>query len=94
MAADLADFAGRQSIFVAPGAPADQQRMMALKASEQALAAASPAALGGAAAAHEALRVEAAHGSAPRFCTACGAAAAPAARFCAQCGNALQGVEA
>jgi hypothetical protein len=94
MAADLADFAGRQSIFVAPGAPVDQQRMMALKASEQALGAASPAALGGAAAAHEALRVEAAHGPAPRFCTACGAAAPPAARFCAQCGSALQGVEA
>lgn len=93
LAADLADFAGRQSIFVAPGAAADQQRLVSLQASERALAAgakAAPAsALGSAAAEHEALRVEAAHAKAARFCTACGAAASPGARFCSQCGQAL-----
>jgi len=98
LAADLAEFAASQSIFVAPGAQADQQRLVSLQASERALAAGAraggataPPAIGSAAAEHEALRVDAAHGSgAPRYCTACGASALATARFCAQCGTALQ----
>lgn len=101
LANDLAAFAASQSVFVAPGSAADQQRLVSLQASERALAAGTRADAAGAApvladatAAHEALRVAAAHGdhaAAPRFCTACGASAQADARFCARCGTALGG---
>lgn len=105
LAHDLAAFAGSQSIFVAPGAPEDRQRLMSLQMSERALAGAqanptgpvdptAAHAITSAATAHEALRVDAAHGLSARFCTACGAAAAADARFCAQCGIALSTVPA
>lgn len=103
LADDLTTFAAGQSIFVAPGSATDQQRLVSLQASERALAAGARAgaagptpALADATAAHEALRVAAAHGdhsAALRFCTACGASAQADARFCARCGTALGSAE-
>jgi len=92
LAAELAEFAGRQSVFIAPQAHEDGRRLGALQASEALLGAAgpAPAALASTAEAHEALRVAAAHGVAPqRFCTVCGTPAAAGAKFCGECGHAL-----
>jgi hypothetical protein len=93
LASGLEAFAARQSVFVAPRAGEDQHRLDALQATEAALGgdAARRQALDAAGAAHDALRVEQAHetGGAARFCSACGAKAAPGARFCGACGAAL-----
>ena len=101
-AARLADaleaFAGRQSVFVAPRAPEDRDRLAALQATEALLGGAAPARVDALADARapDAPRVAGAPASAPssapapaRFCTACGAKAAPEARFCSACGTVL-----
>jgi len=92
LAADLAAFAGQQSVFIAPQADEDRRRLGTLQATEALLGGAAPVPperLTGAGTAHEALRVESAHGGTARFCTACGAPAAADARFCAKCGTAI-----
>jgi len=89
LAAELSRFAGQQSVFIAPQAGEDLRRLSVLQATEGRAAA---AALPDARAAHEALRVAAAHvptGTGPRFCAACGSQATAAARFCSECGQAL-----
>ena len=95
LASDLEDFAARQSVFIAPRAPEDRQRIDVLQATEALMNDNAPArqqaALEGANAAQAALRVASA-GPAPavaRFCTACGAKATAEARFCSACGAAL-----
>ncbi len=94
LAAALQDFAGRQSVFIAPRAAEDRHRIDALQATEALLggAAAAPArqpALSGAGAAHDALRVAGAHAGQLRFCCACGTKAIVGAKFCSACGEAL-----
>jgi hypothetical protein len=87
LADDLEAFASRQSVFVAPRAAEDGQRIAALRATESMLGGEGPARPEALAHAGDAPRVTGA--PAGRFCTACGAKAAPDARFCSACGTAL-----
>lgn len=94
LGAELSAFSGQQSVFIAPQASEDRRRLGALQASEALLSAGAaespaPALPTTAGAAHEALRVAAAHGGAPRFCTTCGAPIGMNAKFCAECGTAV-----
>jgi hypothetical protein len=98
LAAELSEFAAQQSVFIAPQAQEDQRRLAALQATEaQLLGRPADAAAIGAAQAHDALRIAAAHGggaaaaqpAAARFCAACGARAIATARYCADCGQSL-----
>jgi hypothetical protein len=98
LADDLESFASRQSVFIAPRAAEDGQRIAALRATEALLGGEPPARVDALAhAGADAPRVThaPAHGSAPtpapagRFCTACGTRAAADARFCSACGTAL-----
>jgi len=90
LASDLEAFAGRQSVFVAPRAGEDGQRLDALRATESLLGGATAPAAPAAAlsAAPEAPRVTTA-ADRPRFCTACGTRADAGAKFCSNCGAAL-----
>jgi hypothetical protein len=91
LAADLAAFASRQSVFVAPRASEDQRRIDALQATEAMLGASSkpaPDALEATAAGKLGVADPA---GAARFCAACGAKAATGARFCSACGTGLGG---
>jgi len=94
-AARLADaleaFAARQSVFVAPQAAGDGQRIAALRATESLLGGGSPARPDALAHAGDAPRVMGPPAPAPatRFCTACGTRATADARFCSTCGTAL-----
>ncbi|HET9644847.1 MAG TPA: zinc ribbon domain-containing protein, partial [Burkholderiaceae bacterium] len=88
LAAELVEFAGQQSVFIAPQAAEDRRRLGALQAAEALLADAPPA-LPGTSEVHETLRVAAAHAGKQRHCTACGTPAAPTAKFCGECGQAL-----
>ena len=101
LADDLESFASRQSVFIAPRAAEDGQRIAALRATEALLGGEPPARVDALAhAGADAPRVThaPAHGSAPtpagRFCTACGTRAAPDARFCSACGTALPSPDA
>jgi len=94
LAGELEAFASRQSVFIAPRAGEDRHRIAALQATESLLGGAPGAraqALEDAGAAHENLRVAAAHGGAAvaRFCTACGTRADAQAKFCSACGASL-----
>jgi len=96
LASGLQAFAGRQSVFVAPRAGEDKHRLDALQATE-AMLGAGPAgpgdALGNAGAAHDALRVAAAHadaGASASAVTTTGTGTGPettAARYCIACGK-------
>ena len=87
LANGLEAFAARQSVFVAPRASEDAQRIAALQATEQLLGGAVPARVDALAGAGDAPRVTGA--PAGRFCTACGTKASPEAKFCSACGTAL-----
>jgi len=91
LADDLEAFAGRQSVFVAPRAAEDRQRIAALQATEAMLGGAPPVRAQALAGAPDAPRVTSAPVSAerPRFCTACGTRADQLAKFCGNCGAAL-----
>jgi hypothetical protein len=89
LADELGAFAARQSVFVAPGASEDRQRIEALRATEALLGTQESARMDTLAGPHDAPRVAAAPGPAPRFCSACGTRAGPDARFCSACGTAL-----
>ncbi len=97
LADDLEAFAGRQSVFVAPRASEDRDRLGALQATEALLGGASPARVDALAdtRAPDAPRVTSAPARTPatapaaRFCTHCGAKASPDARFCSACGTAM-----
>lgn len=97
LADELEAFAARQSVFVAPRAPEDRDRLGALQATEALLGGAAPARPDALADAHagtrvpDAPRVTSAGTAAPasRFCAHCGAKASPDAKFCSACGTAL-----
>ena len=91
LADELEDFAGRQSVFVAPRAAEDQRRIGALQATEALLGGQAPVRVDALAGAPDAPRIPGADApaTAPRFCTACGAKAVAGARFCSACGTAL-----
>ena len=91
LADDLEDFAGRQSVFVAPRAAEDQRRIGALQATEALLGGQAPGRMEALAGAPDTPRIPGADAaaSAPRFCTACGTKAAAGGRFCSACGTAL-----
>ena len=93
LADDLEAFASRQSVFVAPRASEDRDRLGALQATEALLDGAAPARVDvlADARAPDAPRVTGAPAPSPavRFCTHCGAKASPDARFCSACGTAL-----
>jgi hypothetical protein len=91
LASELEAFAARQSVFVAPRASEDQQRIGALRATEALLdrGAAPPSAAAALGAAAGAPRVTGGQGARPRFCSACGAGASADARFCSACGKPL-----
>ena len=95
MADDLEAFAARQSVFVAPRASEDRDRLGALQATEALLGGAAPARVDALAGAPDAPRVTSAPAPSPppapalRFCTACGAKASADAKFCSACGTAL-----
>ena len=96
LASDLEAFAAGQSVFVAPQAPEDRQRLGALRATEALLGERPPGAAKTAlenAGAPESMRVEGGsqQAGAARFCSHCGAKAQPAARFCSECGTPMQG---
>jgi len=86
LALHLARFAKDQSVLVTPGSPEDQARFATLRAGDEALGAAPPAAQ----LAHEQHVAAAIAGLPAVHCTRCGTQAASAdARFCAKCGAAL-----
>ena len=93
LADDLEAFAARQSVFVAPRAPEDRQRIEALRATESLLGGEPPARADALAGPPDAPRVTsaAANTNAParRFCTACGTQASADAKFCSACGTVL-----
>jgi len=89
LAGDLEAFAHRQSVFVAPRAQEDQQRIAALQATESLLGGDVPARVDALASAPAAPLVTATPTPPTRFCTACGARAAADAKFCSACGTAL-----
>ena len=93
LADDLEAFASRQSVFVAPRAAEDGQRIAALRATESMLGGEPPARPDALAHAGDAPRVTGASTPAPapagRFCTACGTKAGPEAKFCSACGTPL-----
>lgn len=84
-AGHLADFAGAQSIVVAPTAAADVQKVAAMGALN-ALAQNKPAA---ATLANSPLMAALAAAGGARFCHACGSGNESDARFCGQCGTGL-----
>lgn len=88
LATDLMHFARSQSVLVAPFSSEDQARIAALNAGEQAMLPAGQAASAVQVQHHlqtaAALATSAAT-AAKRFCSACGAEAAPGARFCSNC---------
>ena len=99
LAQALAAFADQQSVFIAPKAQADSQRLQSLQSTEAMLtpgtAAADPRLP------HspvpQAPPVAAPAADAPassklaRYCTECGAALPTAAKFCSECGEAVEG---
>ncbi|MFL6677750.1 MAG: zinc ribbon domain-containing protein, partial [Burkholderiaceae bacterium] len=93
LAGDLEAFAARQSVFVAPRAAQDAQRIEALRATESLLGGEPPARADALAHADAGVpRVTRA--PAGRFCTACGTKAGPEAKFCSACGTALPAPDA
>jgi len=91
LADDLEAFASRQSVFVAPRAGTDGERLAALQATESLLGGApagrADALVNTAAGVAEAARVTS--GPARRFCPECGTPAAADAKFCSACGKPL-----
>ena len=87
LADELEAFAARHSVFVAPRAAEDRQRIEALQATEALLGGQAPARPEALAATPDARRVTGA--PARRFCTACGTQAVADAKFCSACGTAL-----
>jgi hypothetical protein len=93
LADDLEAFATRQSVFVAPRAAADAQRIEALRATESLLGGEPPARVD--ALAHAGTDVpRVTRAPAGRFCTACGTRAGADAKFCSACGTALPSPDA
>jgi hypothetical protein len=88
LADDLEAFASRQSVFVAPRAAEDGQRIAALRATESLLGGEPPVRVDALAhAGADAPRVT--HAPVGRFCTTCGTKASPEAKFCSACGTLL-----
>ena len=88
LAADLMHFARSQSVLVAPFSGEDQARIAALNAGERAMLPAGEAASAAQVQHHLQTAAALAPSAAPatkRFCSACGAEAAPGARFCSNC---------
>jgi hypothetical protein len=100
LAQHLAAFGAAQSVFVAPGAASDAQRLSALNGAEQSLKDVAAATLdqAGAHARHSGSAISSdwaspsaggdmgAHGT-RQYCHACGQSLAPNARFCSRCGE-------
>jgi hypothetical protein len=93
LADELEAFAARQSVFVAPRAAEDAQRIASLRATESLLGGEPPARVD--ALAHADADVpRVTRAPAGRFCPGCGAKAGPDAKFCSACGTALPAPDA